>query len=111
MFETSESAPSDGSLVGLIIASILLPPLGIVLLWMRRGTAAATKIGATALIAALAAGYVFVFLQLRRGSNDSHYTELEQHRAQQQQGTTQSPSDGQPTERTHNLGFTHRNIE
>jgi len=92
MFETRESAPEDRSLVGLIIASILLPPLGIILLWMRRGTATATKIGATSLIAALGAGYVFVFVQVRRGSNDSHFTELEQHRAQQQQGTTLSPS-------------------
>ena len=92
MFETRESAPEDRSLVGLIIASILLPPLGIILLWMRRGTATATKIGATSLIAALGAGYVFVFVQVRKGSNDSHFTELEQHRAQQQQGTTLSPA-------------------
>jgi len=92
MFETRESAPEDRSLVGLIIASILLPPLGIILLWMRRGTATATKIGATSLIAALGAGYIFVFVQVRKGSNDSHFTELEQHRAQQQQGTTLSPS-------------------
>jgi len=97
MFETTESAPRDRSLVGLIIASILLPPLGIVLLWMRRGTATATKIGATSLIAVLGAGYVFLFVQWRRGSSDEHYTALEQHRAQQQQGTTQSPvTAGQP---------------
>ena len=90
MFETTEPAPRNRSLVGLIIASILLPPLGILLLWLRRGTATATKIGATSLMVALTAGYVFVFLQLWRGSNESHYTELEKHRAQQQQGTTQS---------------------
>jgi outer membrane protein assembly factor BamB len=89
MFETRESAPRDSSLVGLIIASILIPPLGIVLLWMRRGTATATKIGATSLMVALAAGYIFLFVQWRRASvADAHYTALEQHRAQQQ-GTNQ----------------------
>ena len=85
MFETKESAPWYSSLAGLIIASILLPPLGIALLWIRRGTPTATKIGATSLIAALGVGYVFLFVQWRRGSNDARYTALEQHRAQQQQ--------------------------
>ncbi len=90
MFESKESTPWYSSLAGLIVASILLPPLGIVLLWMRRGTATATKVGASGLILALGAGYVFLFVQWRRGSNDEHYTQLEQHRAQQQQGSTQT---------------------
>ncbi|HEX3229683.1 MAG TPA: PQQ-binding-like beta-propeller repeat protein [Pyrinomonadaceae bacterium] len=98
MFESSESAPRDSSLVGLIIASILLPPLGIVLLWMRRGTATATKIGATSLIAALGAGYVFLFVQLRKGSHAEHDAVVEQHRAQQrEQASSQAATTAQPT--------------
>ena len=98
MFETRESAPRDKSLVGLIIASILLPPLGIVLLWMRRGTATATKIGATSLIAALGAGYVFLFVQLRKASHAEHDTVVEQHRAQQrQEANSQTATTAQPS--------------
>ena len=90
MFESEESTPWYSSLAGLIVTSILIPPLGVVLLWMRRGTAMATKVGASGLILALGAGYVFFFVQWRRGSNDAHYTQLEQDRAQQQQAATQA---------------------
>ena len=84
MFESQESTPWYRSLAGLIAASVLLPPLGIVLLWMRRNSPIATKVGATLCIAALGAGYVFLFFQWRRGSNyEDHYAALEQHRAQQ----------------------------
>ena len=38
MFETQESKPWYQSLPGVIVASVLLPPVGIVLLWMRRGS-------------------------------------------------------------------------
>jgi outer membrane protein assembly factor BamB len=90
MFESSESTPWYRSVAGLVLASILLPPLGIILVWMRRGTAIATRVGATGLIAALGAGYIFLFVQWRRGSNDDHYTQLEQQRGQQQQENTQT---------------------
>jgi hypothetical protein len=91
MFESRESTPWYRSQVVLIIVSILLPPVAIPLLWMRRDTATATKLGATSLIVALAVGYAVLFVQLRKASiKDAHYTELEQQRAQQQQATTQS---------------------
>ena len=90
MFENRESTPWYESTAGLVVASLLRPPLGIVLLWKRKGTATATKIGATSLIAALGAGYVFLFVQWRKGPNDAHFTELEQHRAQQQQAGAQT---------------------
>jgi outer membrane protein assembly factor BamB len=90
MFEYKESAPWYRSLAGLIIASILFPPLGIVLLSLRRDTAVATKVGAGSLILALGVGYVFLFVHWRKGSNDEHYTQLEQHRLQQQQEATQT---------------------
>jgi len=83
MFEFQESTPWYRSLAVLIVASVLLPPLGIVLLWTRRNSPTATKVGATLCIAALGAGYVFLFAQWRKGSNEDHYAVLEQHRAQQ----------------------------
>ena len=97
MFEYKESAPWYRSLAGLIIASILLPPLGIVLLWLRRDTEVAAKVGASALILALGVGYVFLLVHWRRGSNDEHYTQLEQHRLQQQEQATQAaPTSAEP---------------
>jgi outer membrane protein assembly factor BamB len=85
-------------MVGVIVASILLPPLGIVLVWTRRGTESVTKIVATCCIAALGAGYIFLFIQVRKGSNDAHYAALEAHRAQQaaQPGTASQPAAQQP---------------
>jgi len=117
MFETEESTPWYRSLAGLIAASILIPPVGLLLLWMRRETQTATKVGASALIVALGAGYVFLFVQWRRGSNDAHYTQLEQHRLQQQQGTTQTAAttaqpvapanSASPTERSNEVASAH----
>ena len=95
MFATQESTPWYRSLTGLIVASILLPPVGIVLLWTRRRGAVVTKILATLCILALGAGYFFAFTQWRKRSrDDAHYAALEQHRAQQQQA---SQPVGQPT--------------
>lgn len=98
MFETQESVPWYRSLPGLIVASVLLPPFGIVLLWTRRGGAVAAKILATLCIVALGAGYVFLFAQWRKSSNDdAHYAALEQHRAQQ---ASQAANLSQPTAAT-----------
>ena len=95
MFESQESTPWYRSTAGLIVASVLLPPVGIVLLWMRRTSPIATKVGATLCIAALGAGYVFLFVQWRKNSNDNaHYAALEQHRAQQ---ASEVPNPGQST--------------
>ena len=98
MFEARESTPWYRSTVGLIVASILLPPLGIVLVWTRRGSETVTKIVATCCIAALGAGYLFLFIQLRKGSSDAHYAALEAHRAQQasQSATASQPAAQQP---------------
>lgn len=85
MFASQESTPWYRSLTGLIAASVLLPPLGLVLLWMRRGTAAKTKLLATLCLAILAAGYVYAFRVWRKASaNEAHYAALEQDRARQQ---------------------------
>jgi hypothetical protein len=107
MFETTESAPRDRSLVGLIIASILLPPLGIVLLWMRRDTATATKIGATSLIAALGPAMSSSLFNGAGLETMNITRQLEQHRAQQQQGATQSPVTARQPNAPDNLRFAH----
>lgn len=84
MFETHDSVPWYRSLAGVIGASVILPPLGIVLLWMRRGTATATKILATVAIVALGAGYVFLYWQWSgKAAKDAHYAALEANRAEQ----------------------------
>ncbi len=85
MFASQESTPWYRSMAGLIAASILMPPVGLILLWMRRDTAAKTKILATVCIALVSAGYVYAFLAWRKASNnDAHYAALEQDRSRQQ---------------------------
>ena len=67
----------------LIAASILLPPVGLVLLWMRRDSIQTKLIGSLCILVILA-GYVFGFNFWRRSSGqEAHYAEVEQHRQQQ----------------------------
>jgi outer membrane protein assembly factor BamB len=85
MFATQESTPWYRSLTGLIAASIILPPLGIALLWLRRDSDTKVKILGTLGIVLLGVSYFYGFNILRRyGNNEDHYAELERHRAQQQ---------------------------
>jgi hypothetical protein len=92
MFASQESTPWYRSLTGLIAASVLLPPVGIALIWMRRDTAAKTKILVTLCIAVLAGGYVYALSVWRKASgNEAHYAALEQNRAQQQSATSAAP--------------------
>lgn len=86
MFATQESTPWYRSLTGLIAAAVLLPPVGLALLWMRKDTATKMKILGTVCIVVLGVGYFYAFSAWRKSSaNDAHYAELERHRAQQQQ--------------------------
>src|SRR3979411_2975430 len=84
MVETQEATPWHQSLVGLIGASIILPPVGLVLLWLRRNTTARAKILGTLLIALLGTGYFALVTVWRPAGNEAHDGALEQHRAQQQ---------------------------
>lgn len=105
MFEAQESTPWYQSLIGLIVVSILLPPVGLVLLWTRRGNALPARILGSLCIVALGAGYIYVFSAWSRYSrNEDHYAALEQHRAQvaaSGDGSSQPPGNqaapGQPT--------------
>lgn len=84
MFASQESTPWYGSSTGLIVASVLFPPLGIVLLCMRRDAAAKMKILGTLCIALLGVSYIYLYSVWRNSSaNEDHYAELERHRAQQ----------------------------
>lgn len=83
MFESQESTPWYRSLTGLIAVSVLLPPLGLALLWMRRDSSAKIKILGTLCIALLGVGC--------NSGNEAHYAEVERHRAQQQSALGSEP--------------------
>jgi len=94
MFESQESAPWYRSLSGLIAAAVLIPPLGLALLWTRREFATSKKILGTLCIALLGVGYLFLFSAWRRsGQDEAVYDALEQHRAQQ---AAAAPAGDQP---------------
>ncbi len=85
----------------LVAASILLPPVGLALLWRRRDLAAQTRVIASLCIVALAAGYVYLLVGRRGNSaDDARYTALEQHRAQQQSQTVTTAQADAPAEQT-----------
>jgi outer membrane protein assembly factor BamB len=88
MFESQESTPWYQSITTLFAASLLLPPLGLVLLWLRRQTPRQTKLLGSLGIVLLGTGYFFLYTtwnaRSRSSVNEAHYAELEQHRAQQQ---------------------------
>jgi outer membrane protein assembly factor BamB len=90
MFASQESTPWHRSTTLLIVASVLLPPLGLALLWLRRDAATKAKILGTLLIVVWGAGAFYMLRAWRTSSlNDAHYAALEQHRAQQEAATGQ----------------------
>ena len=94
MFATEESTPWYRSIAGVVGLSILLPPAGLALLWLRRESSTKTKLLATLGIVVLSAGYLFAYSAWRQNSlNESQYSALEQHRAQQDQAQAAA---GQP---------------
>lgn len=85
MFESQQSTPWHQSITSLIAAALLLPPVGLVLLWARRQTPMRTKLVGSLGIVLLGAGYFFLFnVWSKSSANEAHYAALEQHRAQQQ---------------------------
>lgn len=84
MFDSQETTPWHKSLTVLIGACILLPPVGLILLWTRRNSISRKVLGMLCVIL-LGVGYIYLFRMWRVSSaNDAHYAVLEQHRAQQQ---------------------------
>ena len=83
MFEQAKSAPWYSSTVVLIIASVLLPPVGLVLIWLSSGLVR-RKIIASLAIVLISIGYLWAFNVWRRSrDNEAQYTRLEEHRQQQ----------------------------
>jgi outer membrane protein assembly factor BamB len=93
MFASQESTPWYQSLTGLIATSVILPPVGLVLLWMRKNTPIVAKVLGSVGIVVLA-GVYFQGFRAWRGlnSNEAQFTALEQHRAQQQAAGAQVPT-------------------
>lgn len=102
MFASQESTPWYHSFIGLIVTSVILPPLGIVLLWMRKNTPLVAKVLGTVGIVVLA-GVYFQAVKAWRSPNDheAQYAAVEQDRAQQQAAAAQaSTAVAQPTTAT-----------
>src|SRR5258708_38878378 len=79
-----------------LLASVLLPPAGLVLLWLRSGIRIKDKIFGSTVIAVWSVAYLMLFFGLRFpmdgsgirpiptfGSPESHYTQLERSRGRQ----------------------------
>ncbi len=80
-----ESTPWYRSTAGILGISVLLPPAGLALVWLKREFSTKTKVLATVAIVLLGAGYIYLFSNWRRTSElNSQYAQLEQHRQQQQ---------------------------
>ncbi|HKO62877.1 MAG TPA: PQQ-binding-like beta-propeller repeat protein [Pyrinomonadaceae bacterium] len=90
MFEREET-PWYRSLAGIIVAGILLPPVGAVLVWLRKDWETKAKIVGTAGLVVLSVAYFFAYSAWRRSDlNENQYSALEQHRAQQTQAAAAS---------------------
>ncbi|MFY9609679.1 MAG: PQQ-binding-like beta-propeller repeat protein [Blastocatellia bacterium] len=95
------STPWYRSMALLTVATILLPPVGLVMLWMRNDTETGKKVFASLAILVLSASYLF--FAYRSGfiaappdpATEAHYAELERQRAQQREaalGSSAAPS-------------------
>jgi outer membrane protein assembly factor BamB len=95
MESTSKALPWYRSLTVGILAAILLPPLGLILLWTR-DTEFAKKVSGSLGIIVLGAMYCFLLfgrgLFPTRPDLEARYTELERQRAQQREMATSRPA-------------------
>ncbi len=110
--------PSTGSISSKIVllASILFPPIGLILLWMKRDTDTDKKLLGSVGIVALGVFYVILLAKIGAFSglltgppdpeSEAHYSELEKHRAKQREegspegATPATPGDGATTAAT-----------
>ena len=87
MFEQKAQDPWYNSLAVLVVVCILLPPVGLIMLWLNRKPPIHTpirKIIGTLALILISIGYMFLYASWERSSeNNSHYAVLEQHRQQQ----------------------------
>src|SRR5688572_31827943 len=81
MFEREEVTPWYRSVAGIIVAGILVPPVGAVLVWLRKDWATKVKIAGTVALVILSASYIFLIRAWRRSDfNENQYSVLEQDR-------------------------------
>ena len=91
-----ETQPWYRSLTALLLACLLLPPLGLILLWIRPSLGIFRKLLGTLLLALLSIAHLHYFFGLRMEldgtgmgpifsfhSSDTHYETLEKHRSEQ----------------------------
>ncbi len=77
----------------LLAASVLLPPLGLALVWTRRDFDLPLKAISSVMLVALAAGYVYFIFGEDQGA--AHDAALERHRAQQKQSSPAGVAEAQ----------------
>ena len=109
METVSTSTPWYRSVQFIILAAIVLPPVGLVLLWTRRETETGKKVFGSLGIVAL--GAVYVFLLLGGGffakpdpRMEAHYDELERQRAQQKEMASASGAASTPDQQSPDQG-------
>ena len=101
---TNRARPWHQSLTVLLLSAVAIPPLGLVLLWIRRGTKVIWKLLGTIPILGFAVAHLFLFFGLRVemdgsvtkpmfsfGTGASHYEQLEASRAAQSAGPGSAP--------------------
>jgi outer membrane protein assembly factor BamB len=97
MFESGEQTPWYRSTAGIIVASVILPPVGLLLIWMRRNTRPMTKFLVTGGIILLGVGYFSAYKKWRESSaNEAHFAQLEQYHAQKQSEPAQATTTAAP---------------
>ena len=83
MFEQEKSAPWYKSTIVIIIAAILLPPVGLVLIWLNSGPVR-RKLVASLAVVLIVIGYVWGFGYLwRMRGKEAQYDRVEAHRQEQ----------------------------
>src|SRR5262245_27406525 len=103
MESAGEPVNSRASLIVVVLAAILLPPLGLVLIWLRKGTETGKKVMATVFVTLWAGACAYLVfgsgLFFRPQPNwEAHYTELERQRAEQKTSSeTPPPNQNQPS--------------
>lgn len=101
MDSTSTSSPWHQSMLVLLIVTILLPPVGLVMLWMRKDTPVGQKVFASFAILVICLSYLYYAYNsgFFRPAQDmeAHYAELERQRAEQREASP-VPAAASPTD-------------
>lgn len=105
----SASTPWYRSMALLTLVTILLPPVGLVMLWLRRDTETGKKVFASLAIVVLCASYYYFaynsgFLRGPDPDMEAHYSELERQRAQQRESGEGAAASSTPSQQPQSLG-------